>query len=72
MRIAVLDLGTGRVDILKLSKDAERYFNMLDDSRDFFEYLGYDYESIDWMIVEGNIQEHEVDMNSSGYPFIDW
>lgn len=72
MRIAVLDLTTGRVDILKLSEDAKRYFNMLDDSREFFEFLGYDYESIDWMTVEGNIQEHEVDMNNSGYPFIDW
>lgn len=72
MRIAVLDLSTGRVDILKLSKDAERYFNMQDDSRDFFESLGYDYESIDWGTADGNIQEHEVHMNSSGYPFVDW
>lgn len=69
MRLAVLNLYNGHVDILNLSGDAEKaYINM--DNEDFFKALGYSYDWIDW--AEFNkIEELNVFCNAEGVPYID-
>lgn len=69
MRIAVLNLFNGHVDILNLSEDAEEaYRNM--DSENFFESLGYSYDSIDWSEII-KVEELNVFCNTEGVPYID-
>lgn len=69
MRIAVLNLFNGHVDILNLSEDAEEaYRNM--DSENFFESLGYSYDSIDWSEII-KVKELNVFCNTEGVPYID-
>lgn len=69
MRIAVLNLFNDHVDILNLSKDAENAYDNME-REDFFEKLGYDYDSIDWMNVR-KIEDLNVFCNSEGVPYID-
>ena len=69
MRIAVINLVTGNHDILMLSPDAEQAFDEMD-VRDFFETLGYDFESISWGEIKGTIREELVDVSSFGSPYI--
>ena len=61
-----------QAETLELENQSIFSFYESDSLSYLYNAIYYDYESIDWMTVEGNIQEHEVDMNSSGYPFIDW
>lgn len=69
MRIAVLNLFNGHVDVLNLSEDAEEaYRNM--DSENFFESLGYSYDSIDWSEII-KVEELNVFCNTEGVPYID-
>lgn len=69
MRIAVLNLFNGHVDILNLSGDAEKAFNNMD-NEDFFKGLGYSCDSIDWMEIK-KIEELNVFCNTEGIPYID-
>ena len=69
MRIAVLNLFNGHVNILNLSEDAEKaYMNM--NNEDFFESLGYSYDSIDWSEII-KVEELNVFCNTEGVPYID-
>ena len=69
MRIAVLNLFNGHVDILNLSEDAEEAFRNMD-SENFFESLGYSYDSIDWSEII-KVEELNVFCNTEGVPYID-
>lgn len=69
MKITVLNLFNGHVDILNLSKDAENAYNNME-KEDFFEKLGYDYDSIDWMETK-KIEDLNVSCDSEGIPYID-
>lgn len=71
MRLAVLNLFNGNVDILKLSEEATRQFNESFDSEPFFKALGYEYDCIDFMDIKGVVQEHNVFMDKDGNPYID-
>lgn len=70
MRLAVLNLFNGNVDILDLSEEAAEKFNASFDSEPFFRALGYEYDCIDFMDVKGTVQEHKVVLDEKGNPCI--
>ena len=70
MRLAVLNLFNGNVDILDLSEEATEKFNASFDSELFFFFLGYEYDCIDFMDVKGIVQEHKVVLDEKGNPCV--
>lgn len=72
MRIIVLDYSVGDVIIYFLDKDSEEYFNNLDEAWTFFDELGYNYDEISWMAIDGNlgtVREQHVSMYNNR-PFV--
>ena len=60
MKIVILDYSTGDVDILKLDKEAEGFFNESPDASELLEKLGYNESVISWMILEdGVVREYK-------------
>lgn len=60
MKIVILDYSTGDVDILKLDKEAEEFFNESPDASELLEKLGYNESVISWMILEdGVVREYK-------------
>lgn len=71
MRIAVCDTFTGNVDILILDNKAEEAFDEYEDASEFFENLGYDINSITWMVIDGLIAETKVTAKNSRPKFVE-